>query len=252
MPQWRKLHTKTVNSLDVNDMPDDFTRLLWVLLPLKLDRCGRGLDNPTWVRSKVMPLREDVTTQMVSDAMDWYAKREMIERYRVNGRSYFWIPTWHQYQGKTDREAESEFPPPDSYDDNSRVSQESVLTNSRPDSDIDADADSYYADADASASVAKEKESALAPDTPESRKLFARLAANANAKGWRAPKQFKSLEQKRKFDETALTLGDGLDALIVRALEQERVSIRAVVNYVAKCAENDRKANEPRVIRVGQ
>ena len=32
MPQWRKLHVRTIDSVDVNDMPDDFTRLLWVLL----------------------------------------------------------------------------------------------------------------------------------------------------------------------------------------------------------------------------
>jgi len=71
MPQWRKLHSKTLDSLDVNDMPDDFTRLLWVILPLILDRCGRGIDSAAWVRAKAFPLREDVTPEAVATALDW-------------------------------------------------------------------------------------------------------------------------------------------------------------------------------------
>lgn len=115
MPLWRKLHSKIVDSPDVNDMPDDFTRLLWALLPLQLDSAGRGLDNPAWIRSKVFPLREDVTVEMVDAAMEWYARRRMIERYSANGRAYFWVPTWHKHQGKCDRESPSNYPAPASY-----------------------------------------------------------------------------------------------------------------------------------------
>ena len=32
MPLYRKFWVKTTESQDINDMPDDFTRLLWVLL----------------------------------------------------------------------------------------------------------------------------------------------------------------------------------------------------------------------------
>lgn len=110
MPQWRKLHTKATESLDINDMPDDFTRLLWVMLPLGLDKEGRGLDNMAWVKAKIMPLRMDVTHKMIGAAMDWYASRGMIRRYSVAGRDYFDIPTFHKYQN-TEREAESNFPP---------------------------------------------------------------------------------------------------------------------------------------------
>ena len=112
MPQWRKLHTKTTESPDVNEMPDDFHRLLWVLLPLGLDSEGRGMDNPAWVRSKLMPIREDVSLEMVGAAMDWFAERGMIERYQVAGRAYFWAPTFREYQGECKKEAASEFPGP--------------------------------------------------------------------------------------------------------------------------------------------
>ena len=51
MPKYRKLHTKTVESLDLNEMPDDLTRLMWVLLPLALCREGRGLHSGAYLQS---------------------------------------------------------------------------------------------------------------------------------------------------------------------------------------------------------
>lgn len=142
MPTWRKLHVKATESLDINDMPDDFHRLLWVMLPLGLDREGRGLDNPAWVKAKAMPLRVDVTLDMIQRAMAWYAERGMIERYQVEGRSYFWIPSFHRYQGNTSREAASEYPaPPADCDINSRPTHDQLMSNSSTDADADADAE---------------------------------------------------------------------------------------------------------------
>jgi len=139
MPTWRKLYTKAIDSLDINDMPDDFTRLLWVMLPLGLDREGRGIFNFSWIRSKIMPLRTDVTLNMVEMAMEWYLKRGMVIGYQANGRNYFYIPTWHTYQGQTDREAESVLPAPVAT--NSRPTHELVTQRSRTDSDSDTDTD---------------------------------------------------------------------------------------------------------------
>ena len=151
MPHWRKLHVKTRQSLDINEMPDDFVRLLWVLMPLGLDREGRGLDNVSWVKAQLMPLRTDVTLEMVSVALDWYADKGMILRYRVNGRAYFYVPTFPRYQGDTSREAESEFPSPQNITQsseeseivttNSRLTQESVRSKSSSDSDSDTNTD---------------------------------------------------------------------------------------------------------------
>ena len=118
MPQWRKLHVKASESYDIQDMPDDFTRLLWVMLPLGVDREGRGLDNPSWIKSKVMPLRVDVTLEQVEAAVEWYSRRGMIRRYSVDGRCYFQMLTFKQYQGNTNKEAESSIPPPPEVSDN--------------------------------------------------------------------------------------------------------------------------------------
>ena len=153
MPQWRKLHTKATESLDINDMPDDFHRLLWVMLPLGLDREGRGLDNPAWIKAKIMPLRVDVSVEMIQAAMSWYANRGMVKRYVVDGRAYFFVPTFHVYQGGTMKEAVSSYPPPpnqvcgdsgvspDLLQTNSEPSPDPLQTNSGTDSDSDSDSD---------------------------------------------------------------------------------------------------------------
>lgn len=133
MPKYRKLHVKTTESLDINDMPDDFTRLLWVMLPLGLCREGRGIDNPSWIRAKLMPLRSDVSDEMVEQAMNWYADRGMIVRYDVSNRNYFYVPSFHKYQGNTTKEAESDYPP--AYEpvlNENNNTQELVQSNSRP------------------------------------------------------------------------------------------------------------------------
>jgi hypothetical protein len=147
MPQWRKLHVKATESLDINDMPDDFTRLLWVMLPLGLDCEGRGMDNPSWIKAKIMPLRMDVTHEMIECAMAWYENRDMIQRYEVNDRKYFLARAFKIYQGNTAREAPSSFPPPPREPFNSRVTHDQLLSNSsteerrdRGDSEVEVDA----------------------------------------------------------------------------------------------------------------
>ena len=115
MPTWRKFHTKITESIDFNEMPDDFTRLLWVLLPLGLDKEGRCLDNVGLVKAKTMPLREDVSPGMIAEALEFFEQVEMIERYKVKGRGYFCLPTFNKHQGKRDKEADSSLPPPPSH-----------------------------------------------------------------------------------------------------------------------------------------
>jgi hypothetical protein len=143
MPTWRKLHTKVTRSLDVNDMPDDFTRLLWVLLPLHLDKQGRSIDNASFVKSGTMPMRDDVTPEQVQDALDWYAEHGMLVRYEVDGRQYFYVPTFSEYQGQRRRESESDYPaPPDQvHDEVHDQVQDQRMSKSRLDVDVDVDVD---------------------------------------------------------------------------------------------------------------
>lgn len=127
MPKYRQLHTKIIDSFDFNEMPDDFTRVVWMLLTLILDSEGRGIDNPCWIKSKMFPLRYDVTDEQISNAFAWLAEREMIQRYSVNGRRYFCIPTFKDYQSGTQKEAKSLLPSvPEKLQTNSVVAPEKV------------------------------------------------------------------------------------------------------------------------------
>ncbi len=143
MPTYRKLHTKSVESEDINAMPDDFARLMWVTLPLGLCRKGRGKDSPAWIRSKIFPIREDADLlERIRDALDWYEQRGMIERYESGGRRYFRILSWHKYQGTTLKEGVSIYPPaPSELPTNSGPTPDLLPTSASADVDADSDVD---------------------------------------------------------------------------------------------------------------
>lgn len=144
MPRYRKLHVKTLESFDVNDMPDDFTRLTWILLPLILCREGRGVFDDSWLRSKLYPLRDDVTREDITNTFDYFVQRDMIIPYQVGSRWYFWVPSFAHYQGDTSKEGESDYPaPPDLLQSNSGPTPEQVESRSASTSDATSDVDSH-------------------------------------------------------------------------------------------------------------
>ena len=127
MPKYRQLHLKTLDSFDFNEMPDDFTRVVWMLLMLILDSEGRGIYNMAWIRSKMFPIRQDVKIDELQAAFEWLKNRAMIKVYEVGGREYFYIPKWKNYQSGTKKEAESLLPvPPELLQTNSEVNKEQV------------------------------------------------------------------------------------------------------------------------------
>lgn len=206
MPKYRKFYTKTVESLDINDMPDDFTRLLWVMLPLGLCAEGRGVDNPSWVKSKIFPLRLDVTFEMIEDALAWYTERGMVQRYEVEGRHYFCIPTWHRYQGNTERESETNYPPPpDEPVPESGQTHDKLTTSSRSDAQVDA-----QVDAEGDAPVQESR-------TPPAR--YPALAAYVEETGRKLP---KGKAGEAMCDELVTTIGEA-----PAAIQLERDIIRA-------------------------
>ena len=204
MPRYRKLHTKTLESLDINDMPDDFCRLFWTLLPLVLCREGRGLNSAAWLRSKLFPLREDVSGDQVQAALDWCVNRGMIVPYTVEDRDYFYVPSFHKYQGNTTKEAESDYPAP----------QSQVQTNSEPTPELvqsksasDAVFSIQYSDADADA----EAISAAVADALKSIKMgqittVIKEAANAG------------LTAEQVIDTCEWAKEEGKDAALVRSM----------------------------------
>ena len=132
MAQYRALHTKITQSFDFNEMPDDFTRLMWALMPLALDSEGRGIFNSSWIRSRLFPLREDVTAKQIMAAMDWIVDRGMLVKYEVDGRQYFYSPTFKSYQRGLEKETKSVLPAPELVESNSVPTPEQLQSNSRP------------------------------------------------------------------------------------------------------------------------
>ena len=132
MPKFRQLHTKIIDSFDFNEMPSDFCRLTWVLLPVIADSEGRCIDDMAWLRSKIYPLRSDVELEELSQVFEWFSQRGMIERYQANGRHYFWIPNFKKYQYGTNKEAKSVIPAPPEGSDHSGVSPELPRSSSVP------------------------------------------------------------------------------------------------------------------------
>lgn len=112
MPTYRKLHTKILDSYDFAEMPDDFTRVFWMLLIVVADSEGRAIDNPSWLRSRMFPLRSDVDAAQIEKTLSWLAQRGMIVRYQAEGRGYFYVMKFKEYQSGTEREAKSTLPAP--------------------------------------------------------------------------------------------------------------------------------------------
>jgi len=130
MPKYRQTYTKIVESLDVDALPDDFSRLMWVFLPLVSCREGRGMAIDSWLKSKIFPLRTDIETNQCIRALGHMVDLDMVEVYKVDGRLYYQIVNFHTYQSGTSKEAESSFPPPPPEVD------EPVETDSEPTSDL--------------------------------------------------------------------------------------------------------------------
>jgi hypothetical protein len=131
MPKYRQLHLKIIDSDDFNAMPNDFTRVVWMMLMLIVDSEGRGIGNYSWIKSKMFPMREDVTNDQIKESFEWLANKEMIIFYDIENRRYFYIPTFKDYQTGTAKEGKSYLPaPPITTNTNSVVTPELVQSSS--------------------------------------------------------------------------------------------------------------------------
>lgn len=260
MAKWRKLWEKVKESRDFNDMPDDFTRLFWLLLPTSASREGTLPAHPQLIISRTFPMRTDVTIDMVNEALRWFEERDMIRFYDADGSTYLWITNFSTYQGDTTREAASNYPPCP-HDVFMQTSCNIIQTSP---SDTDIDIDTYSPNNAPGGAVAAGESSpallemdgggdgggreemlakippqspanTLAFDTPGSAYLCKKLAEEAAAKHRRGAKRFYTLEQKRKFLETEERLGErGVKAAIDLALGKGVCHISRITSYIAK------------------
>lgn len=83
---------------DIIDLPDDFTRLLFIGLWNYADDEGRGRDRAALIVAALFPLREDITAAHVEVGMTNLACAGLITRYIVEDRWYFVVAKWGQHQ----------------------------------------------------------------------------------------------------------------------------------------------------------
>lgn len=76
----------------------DFEFRVWIGLILSVDDMGRGDARAAIIRGRVFPLRERVTLRDVDGALHGLAAKGCISLYEVDGKSYFWFPTWGKHQ----------------------------------------------------------------------------------------------------------------------------------------------------------
>lgn len=90
----------------------DFEFRLWIGLITQTDDTGRGDARPAIIKGHIFPLRDRITVKDISGALHGLAAKGCISLYEIDGRSYFWFPSWANHQRI--RDAKPKFPAPPS------------------------------------------------------------------------------------------------------------------------------------------
>jgi len=120
MPRGRFISKSFYDNYRLNSMPIEIHHLFGGIDVVCADVEGRCKGSAKWINNQVFPLR-NYTDEQIEEWLNqlWQSKDDetglgLIERYKVNGREYIWIPGFdkHQKGRNKSREAESEIPPP--------------------------------------------------------------------------------------------------------------------------------------------
>lgn len=76
----------------------DFEFRLWIGLIVSVDDAGRGDARPAILKGRVFPLRERISLKDIERAIHGLAAKGCVSLYEVDGKPYFWFPTWARHQ----------------------------------------------------------------------------------------------------------------------------------------------------------
>lgn len=93
-----------------------FEEVLFYRLIVNCDDFGRFYGQPAIIKSRLFPLKEDLTTKTVSGAIEKLASVGMIVLYKFEGKQYLYLPAWNCHQSV--RAKCSKFPDPEKASDN--------------------------------------------------------------------------------------------------------------------------------------
>lgn len=88
----------------------DFEFRLWVGLITIVDDAGRGDARPAIIKGKVFALRERTSIKDIEQALHSLAAKGCVSLYTVDGKPYFWFPTWSKHQRV--RDCKPKYPAP--------------------------------------------------------------------------------------------------------------------------------------------
>lgn len=110
MGKIRSIHPDACESHTLAGLSDGAERTWWRLLP-NTDDHGRGRYDPVTLRSKLYMANPDVTVERVAADMDELHRAGLIVAYRHDGRLYYLVRSFDEYQ-KPRHQAESRHPDP--------------------------------------------------------------------------------------------------------------------------------------------
>ena len=89
----------------------DLAKIVFVSLISHADDEGRGIANPSYIKSLTFPYDENKRVADVKSALSEIARCTSTQFYSVNGIEYFFMTTWKRWQ-KIDKPTKSKLPPP--------------------------------------------------------------------------------------------------------------------------------------------
>ena len=114
MPRIRSIHPDACDSDKLATLSDSAERTLWRLITHTDDE-GRGEDRPKLLAAKLYPLVDDKTADDVDRDLDELQQVGLLVRYQVEGRRYYCIPTFPDWQSPRHPKP-SKHPAPDQAD----------------------------------------------------------------------------------------------------------------------------------------
>lgn len=88
----------------------DFEFRLWIGLITQADDAGRGDARPAIIKGHVFPLRDRVTVKDIEASLHALAAKGCVSLYTVDGKPYFWFPSWTEHQRV--RDCKPKYPEP--------------------------------------------------------------------------------------------------------------------------------------------
>jgi hypothetical protein len=113
MARGRIINNKISDNIDFNcKLSSDTARMFFMMLISHLDAEGRIQGEPGYLRSKVLPWREDITAGQIFLFLCEFSDFGFIKWYEIESKKYIWFPSFSDNQPnlRKDRESPSNIP----------------------------------------------------------------------------------------------------------------------------------------------